>query len=432
MKAEQGQSLLPVPGYVQPDWRHSRFLCIPATYCFAIILVIVVCALTSNSINFSIGSWSRIGTEPEQLTYGLFSCIDGPSSVRGTSWSCLARTACHSSPLSGLCLTAKHAYAASSSFLGLELFAMTFALLLIERVLYMCFTQPYGWCGIVYCLASWIFILHLTAIAFWFGISQAQFDVSCDKPPKDDDKSWPVCAESGPIAATIGIGIGAIVGLSTCFLQFHRPPEVDKTSQPIGRTVICGKSAKMIALLLNCLMLGALGLMIASLGVLDWVTTSGSSGSLYALDSWSGLDRLGYDCIYVPACLETSQDGICHTFGALYHAGIAYTTCMIIAMVFYVFFMQCVVHYFFGFEFGVPKLNYLYGAVSGMAQTLGLIIWLAVSGASLTGDCSSAENTDPSKDPDVCLSYGSLIGLLSVIYYWVVYAFWAWAYAKRR
>ena len=430
MKAEAGQTLLSAPVYVQPNWRQSRFLCIPAVYCFGIVLVIVICALASNSTNLAMKAWSSIGLEPQHLTYGLFTCVEGPSSVRGTSWSCLERSACDSTNY-GLCETAKHIYEANSCFLALELFAMTFALLLIERVLLMCFTRPYGWCGIVYCLASWIFILHLTAIAFWFGISQAEFDVTCDSPPEDQNHTWRICAENGPIAATIGIGIGAIVGLSTCFLQFHRPPEVDKTSQPIGRTVICGKSARKIAFILNILMLGALGLMIASLSVRDWVTTAGTSGSLFALGHWEGLDRLGYDCIYVPACAETAESGVCHAYGALYHAGLAYTACMIIAMVFFVFLMQNIVHYFFGFEYGVPLLNYLYGAVSGMAQTLGLVIWLAVSGASLEGDCDRM-HPDHSRNPEVCLSTGSLLGLISVVYYWTIYAFWAWAYSKRR
>ena len=426
------------PGYVQPDWKKSRVLCIRGTTCFAIMLCIVAVGFSWYIVNFSVGAWSRLGGDTKSRKYGLFTCNSGPAEEEGTSLYCLSKHACEGGDHeNGLCQTAKFLYYAGSSFLGLELFSMTLAIMLVERVLYMCFTRPYGWCGIVFCIGAWIFITHLTAVSFWFGISEAEFDVSCENQPKDSDTTWNVCAETGAVTATIGVAVCAVLGLSTCFMQFHRPAEVDRTSQRIGLTKVWGFRTRDLALGIVLLLLGQLGLMVANLSVRTWVRTAGSPGSLFALENWGQYTHMGYDCIKVPVCLDFPDSGVCNTFTYLHSAGIAYLVCTIGAIVFFVLFMESTIHYYYGFEFGVPVVNYFWGAISGMFQTLGLILWLAVSGAGFSGDCEKVpQNGDKGDldkgDLDVCMSSGFLLAFTSVLLWWGSYTLWVLLYWRRK
>ena len=408
----------------------DKIACVHYTTCYwsaaALYLLVFVLMLISTLHQY----WSRLGPDENPRLYGLFRLNSGSEANKYTTWNCVKKVACVQDAEGSTCKTGEDLHMAGSTFFALELFAFLCALFLVERFVYLALRRGVAWGWTIYLLAAVTFMLQITATVAWFGLSGAQFDVSCDDPPSDPTDPWDVCADDGPKIAICVTILTALVGIYAC-VAFKSKPLFTNEVEDVGSVrLVCLPATWMMALVLIP-MLANLALLIVSLIVDEWVKTDGTSGSLYYYTSYLDYDNYGYDCIAYPNCHVSSESGLCKTFRDLSDANLTYMSLEIAALFLFAWWLMPTVHLVSGVEYGYSFLNYLSGALCFFVHFVATVAWFGVSQADFDINCD-LKKFDPRTKWDICAGTGPEIAVANCAVFCVSYPLWAWVYYNRK
>lgn len=249
----------------------------------------------------------------------------GPDNLLGMSWNCFVKTYCEMDNQSDLCSSWQGVQSGAILYLGASGFATLFTLLLIERFVFLYTGKDAGWKWLTYSLLVILPLAQLLAVAGFFGLSEAEFNGSCDNAIEDTSTKAKFCAGRGPILAIIGLLWSFITSAVLFVLFLKRSPKVDS-----GKELILGKVGLMgnfywLGILVACVVCNAIMIIVSTI-LDDWVERTDLpefTGSLLGCkDCDPTLKFVAYDCYSAKFCALDSY-GYCSLFSELKNGGYA-------------------------------------------------------------------------------------------------------------
>ena len=100
-------------------------------------------------------------------------------------------------------------------------------------------------------------------------------------------------------------------------------------------------------------------LMITSLTISSWITTTNFSGGLYRCENCNHIKYLGWDCLQGSTCSINSNSTNCNTYKELYEASQLFISFEAAAIIFLALFIQSLTAYIRGRDYGNKYANYV-------------------------------------------------------------------------
>lgn len=291
-------------------------------YCVGLLLLLgnlvwFVCAFSE--------SWVTREDGPDNVYFTLAEVQRGPDNLLGMSWNCFVKPYCNLDNQSDLCFSWQGVQSGAILYLGASGFATLFTLLLVERFVFLYTGKDAGWKWLTYSFLVLVPLAQLLAVAGFFGLSEAEFNGSCDNSIEDTNTKVKFCAGRGPILAIIGLLWSFITSAVLFVLYFKRPASVDAGIElKLGKVALIG-NFYWLGILVACIVCNAIMIIVSTI-LDDWVERSDLpefTGSLLACkDCDSTLKFVPYDCYSAKFCALDSY-GYCSLFSQLKNGGYA-------------------------------------------------------------------------------------------------------------
>ncbi|CAG9322527.1 unnamed protein product [Blepharisma stoltei] len=395
-------------------------------------LLIIILALICTGLGFP--EWAEMKSGNELLTMSLVTCSNCPESLAQWDWQCFMKFACDAQSLVGDCKLLDNGYQASNAFFYLESITIFIALLLLEKITLAIFVRNYGKTSHIYGLSALMLFFHLVGVYLWFSLSEATWSADCSVNPDSTVTTPFMCAKGGPVLA-ICIGILIAIGMIVNYRVFSHKDD-SKTSiilshqnRYLGLTMPTW-AVTILGLLFMCMIFGS-----ASMGVGSWVkrtpkTYSWSGSLLTCSGCMQNVDNLGWNCLAGYDCAVDRNSGSCNMYNSLSVASYAYISLQAIALASGIFLSQVLIQLMFGYDYGLPILNYAYSVIAFLANFLAVAIWFGVSQAGFDRDCGSLVNSF-TETPEVCSTAGPILAIISTILSFFAVVLFFFVYRNR-
>lgn len=269
--------------------------------------------------------WVTREDGPDKVYFSLAEVRRGPDNLLGMSWNCFVKTYCDVDNQSDLCASWQGVQSGSILYLGASGFATLFTLMLIERFIFLYTRKDAGWKWLTYVLLAVVPLAQLLAVAGFFGLSEAEFNGSCDNSIENTDTKVKFCAGRGPILAIIGLLWSFITSALLFVLFTKRPANVD-SGKPVrlGKVLLMG-NFYWLGILVACVVCNAIMIIVSTI-LDDWVERNDIpefTGSLVACkDCDPTVKFMAYDCYSAKFCVLDNY-GYCSLFSNLKNGGYA-------------------------------------------------------------------------------------------------------------
>mmetsp|Transcript_19290 Transcript_19290/g.19281 ORF Transcript_19290/g.19281 Transcript_19290/m.19281 type:complete len:137 (+) Transcript_19290:875-1285(+) len=117
-------------------------------------------------------------------------------------------------------------------------------------------------------------------------------------------------------------------------------------------------------------------------------------------------------------------------YNSLSIASYAYISLQAIALTSGIFLSQVLIQLMFGYDYGLPILNYAYAAIAFFANFLAVVIWFGVSQAGFERHCGSLVNSF-TETPEVCSTAGPILAIISTILSFFAVVLFFFVYRNR-
>ena len=174
------------------DTGSVRFICMPVNWVMALVLLPMLANLALLIVSLIVSEWSKTNDVTGSLWY-YSNWLD--YSTYG--FDCIAYPNCHLDPDSGICKTFRDLSDAGLAYMSLEIAALFMWAWWLQPTIHLVAGKEYGYSFLNYLSGAMSFLFHFFATIIWFGVSQADFDLTCDKEEFDPRKKWSICALTG-------------------------------------------------------------------------------------------------------------------------------------------------------------------------------------------------------------------------------------------
>jgi len=269
--------------------------------------------------------WVTREDGPDKVYFTLAEVQRGPDNLLGMSWNCFVKPYCELDNQSDLCSSWQGVQSGSILYLGASGFATFFTLLLMERFVFLYTGKDAGWKWLTFSLLVIVPLAQLLAVAGFFGLSEAEFNGSCDNAIEDTSTKVKFCAGRGPILGIIGLLWSFITSAVLFVLYLKGPVSVNASKElRLGKVVLMG-NFYWLGILVACVVCNAVMIIVSTI-LDDWVERSDMpefTGSLLACkDCDPTLKFVAYDCYSAKFCALDSY-GYCSLFSELKNGGYA-------------------------------------------------------------------------------------------------------------
>lgn len=402
-----------------------------ATVIASIMLLSSTIILTAVAMNAPV--WFTFELAEQGYEFGLFYCSTCPDRHSNYSTDCFKTFDCKTRPESNLCILGKQTYEASISYFWISLVSLLCCLLLCERILYMLFGRDYGHAKVLYILAISVVVLQSVSTIVWFGRSKAKFSGSCSVAFNEEIK---ICASSGSVLAICSSILGAVASGVTILAIVNRDRSFDTGVVGIASGSIIGiPHRKWLMLKISPFLVAgfALQLMATCWHWTNYKSSEEHKGYLLYIDQYLDFDRLGYNCLFGPACATSMDFHIekrhCSAFKRAWEAGSTFLYIDAASLFMSLLWIEGFAYFLNKREFGVPLLQYAWPVLATLLHFAALLAWLIKSGARFGNSC----DVDPSDDDiEFCSDKSTSFAIWSTICYFFTSAFYILIYYNRR
>lgn len=383
----------------------------PNVFLFACCLL-VACLLLGLTSDLGL-----VWLEVDGLKYGLLACIDGPDTLKWTSWSCLEKLACYDG--NNLCDIAEKGGRAGMVYTITAFLAYVFLALSALR-LYIAFCRKdFGHPLELYLLLGLACALRVAGLTMWLVVTQMQIT---------DCKEGVLCLSAGA-AAALGTTLATLAASAyTACLWSRRDPFYDIGVILEHDSVLC---LPLRAWTFCVVILGftSFGLVVASYIQADWVTIEGLKGTLTAVERWANIKDFGYDCILSSNCSGDSDSGVCKTFHNLYLAALLSLLLDLLSLVCFVCWVDYALHLCAYRLFGVRRLAYLSIFAAFGLHTAAMVCWWQIGKIDFKDDCELPFNLQSRWD--LCAGYSPKLGAMASASSLLTAVLWTAVYYNR-
>lgn len=205
-----------------------RLVCMPATWVMALLLIPMLANISLMIVSLIETEWTETNDVTGSLWY-YTSYLD----YSNYGYECIAYPNCFVSPDSGLCKTFRDLSDAGLTYMSLEIASLILFAWWLMPTIHLVGGVEYGYPFLNYLSGALCFFVHFVATIAWFGVSQADFDLSCDAKEFDPRTKWSICAGVGPQLAVANCAVFCVSYPLWALVYYNRKGQVQAPKQEV-------------------------------------------------------------------------------------------------------------------------------------------------------------------------------------------------------